>query len=63
MATVSHELRTPLTSIVGYTEILMDMDPGDVSPEARAMLEVIERNADRELANPRRRPAHHRPDP
>ena len=49
VATVSHELRTPLTSIVGYTEILMDMDPGDVSPEARAMLEVIERNADREL--------------
>ena len=49
VATVSHELRTPLTSIVGYTEILMDMDPEHVSPDARAMLEVIERNAGREL--------------
>jgi protein-histidine pros-kinase len=47
-ATVSHELRTPLTSIIGYAELLADLD-GDLSPQGREFLSVIDRNARREL--------------
>jgi two-component system, OmpR family, phosphate regulon sensor histidine kinase PhoR len=49
VATVSHELRTPLTSIIGYVELMTDLDEEDLSLPARRMLEVIERNANREL--------------
>ena len=49
IATVSHELRTPLTSIIGYSELLADLDESQVGPEARRLLGVIERNATREL--------------
>ena len=48
-ASVSHELRTPLTSIIGYTEILVDMGEHAVSGQAAELLAVIERNATREL--------------
>lgn len=48
-ASVSHELRTPLTSIIGYTEILVDMGEHAVSAHATELLSVIERNATREL--------------
>lgn len=47
LATVSHELRTPLTSILGYSELLAELDGLD--QEARSFVEVIRRNADREL--------------
>ena len=49
IATVSHELRTPLTSIIGYTELLQDLPDHDVSPAARRLVGVVERNAAREL--------------
>jgi PAS domain S-box-containing protein len=49
IATVSHELRTPLTSIIGYSELLADLDDTQVGPQARKLLSVIERNATREL--------------
>ncbi|GAA1128320.1 PAS domain S-box protein [Nocardioides aquiterrae] len=49
IATVSHELRTPLTSIIGYAELMADLDEGDLSRRARRLLGVIERNAAREL--------------
>ena len=49
IATVSHELRTPLTSIIGYSELLADLDESQLGPEARRLLGVIERNATREL--------------
>ena len=49
VATVSHELRTPLTSIIGYVELMMDLDEDALGLTARRMLEVIERNASREL--------------
>lgn len=49
IATVSHELRTPLTSIIGYTELLSDLDEMDLSARARKLVNVIERNAAREL--------------
>jgi signal transduction histidine kinase/CHASE3 domain sensor protein len=47
LSTVSHELRTPLTSISGYLELLQDGDAGDLTPEQRSMLSVIERNSTR----------------
>lgn len=49
IATVSHELRTPLTSIIGYAELMSDLDELDLSRRARKLLGVIERNASREL--------------
>lgn len=49
IATVSHELRTPLTSIIGYAELLEDLDDSELGPRARGILEVIQRNAAREL--------------
>jgi signal transduction histidine kinase len=49
LATVSHELRTPLTSVLGYAEMLEDLGPEHVSAKARAFLEVITRNAQREI--------------
>ncbi|GAB6986157.1 PAS domain S-box protein [Nocardioides pyridinolyticus] len=49
IATVSHELRTPLTSIIGYSELLADLDERQLGPEARRLVGVIQRNAAREL--------------
>jgi PAS domain S-box-containing protein len=49
ISTVSHELRTPLTSIIGYAELMSDLDEADLSRRARKLLGVIERNASREL--------------
>jgi PAS domain S-box-containing protein len=46
---VSHELRTPLTSIIAYTELLEDFDSENLSEEGKKALEVIDRNAQREL--------------
>jgi len=49
IATVSHELRTPLTSIIGYAELMADLDETDLSRRARKQLSIIARNAAREL--------------
>jgi PAS domain S-box-containing protein len=49
ISTVSHELRTPLTSIIGYAELMSDLDESDLSRRGRKLLGVIERNASREL--------------
>lgn len=49
IATVSHELRTPLTSIIGYTELLADLDESELGATARGLVSVIERNAAREM--------------
>lgn len=49
IATVSHELRTPLTSILGYTEILVDMGEEALSEQAARLLAIVRRNAEREL--------------
>ena len=48
-ASVSHELRTPLTSIIGYTELLVDMGEQAISEQAARLVAIIERNAEREL--------------
>jgi signal transduction histidine kinase len=46
-ATVSHELRTPLTSMLGYSELMSDLE--ELSPQGRRFLQVISRSAEREL--------------
>ena len=46
---VSHELRTPLTSIIGYTELLAETEGERLSHQGSKFLEVIRRNARREL--------------
>ncbi|MCD4524438.1 ATP-binding protein [Nocardioides sp. cx-173] len=49
LANVTHELRTPLTSILGYVEVMQGLDDAELGPEARRMLDVVQRNAEREL--------------
>jgi signal transduction histidine kinase len=49
LATVSHELRTPLNAILGWTEVLR-MPRGAAPRQVDRGLEVIERNARRQLA-------------
>ncbi len=49
VATVSHELRTPLTSILGSLGLLLGGVSGELSDEARSMLEVADRNGRRLL--------------
>jgi signal transduction histidine kinase len=46
---VSHELRTPLTSIIGYTELLAETAGERLGDQGDRFLEVIRRNAHREL--------------
>ena len=48
-ALVSHELRTPLTSIIGYTDMLAKTEGEQLSAKGRQMLEVVRRNAKREM--------------
>ncbi len=50
VSTVSHELRTPLTSITGYVEMLRDGDAGELNDGQDRMLEVVEFNTGRLLA-------------
>jgi PAS domain S-box-containing protein len=49
VALASHELRTPLTSILGYLEVVLDGDAGELGDEQRRFLGVVERNARRLL--------------
>jgi signal transduction histidine kinase len=44
---VSHELRTPLTSMLGYLEILLDGEVGELNEEQQHFLEIINRNCHR----------------
>jgi signal transduction histidine kinase len=47
VATVSHELRTPLTVMIGYLELVLDGEAGEVNAKQREFLEIVERNAER----------------
>jgi len=49
MATMSHELRTPLTSIVSFTELILDDEEHELTPDTVSSLTVIQRNAERLL--------------
>ena len=44
LANVSHELRTPLNAIIGFSELLLTGDLGEVKEEHRDFLESIHRN-------------------
>ena len=44
---ISHELRTPLTSVIGYSEILLAGETGDLLPEQVAMVQRISANGAR----------------
>lgn len=46
---ISHELRTPLTSIIGYTDLIAEIEAPRLSDQGRRFIEVIERNAKRQL--------------
>ncbi|HEY2544323.1 MAG TPA: HAMP domain-containing sensor histidine kinase [Gaiellaceae bacterium] len=47
VAVVSHELRTPLTSIIGYLELLVDEEAGDLTNDQLAYLEIVQRSTGR----------------
>jgi signal transduction histidine kinase len=47
LSSISHELRTPLTSVIGYTEILLGQDAGELNAEQAAMLERVAANGER----------------
>ena len=47
VSSVSHELRTPLTSIVGYMELLLDGEAGELSEDQEHFLGIMGRNCDR----------------
>jgi len=47
VALVSHELRTPLTSIVGYVELLLERESGEITEEQERYLKVVARNSRR----------------
>jgi PAS domain S-box-containing protein len=49
VSSVSHELRTPLASILGYTDILVNGEVGQMTPEQEEFLEIIDHNARRLL--------------
>lgn len=48
LATVSHELRTPVTSILGYSQLLLDAEAGDL-PAQQQLAHRIHRNGRRLL--------------
>jgi signal transduction histidine kinase len=47
VSSVSHELRTPLTSMVGYLELVLDGEAGDLGESQRRLLEKVSRSCDR----------------
>jgi PAS domain S-box-containing protein len=49
VALVSHELRTPLTSILGYLELVLEGEAGEISADQARFLTIIDRNARRLL--------------
>jgi signal transduction histidine kinase len=49
LALVSHELRTPLTSVIGYLELLLDGEGGELTPDQERFLGITDRNARRLL--------------
>lgn len=50
VATASHELRTPATSILGFLELLVSGEAGQLTLDQHHMLEAIERNGKRLMA-------------
>jgi signal transduction histidine kinase len=47
VSSASHELRTPLTSMLGFLELVLGGEAGELTDEQREFLEIVSRNADR----------------
>ena len=47
VSTVSHELRTPLTAMVGYLELILEGEAGDLNEQQQRFLEIVNRNSHR----------------
>ncbi|WP_395659037.1 PAS domain S-box protein [Nocardioides sp.] len=47
ITTVSHELRTPLTNILGYTDVLLEDEVGELTAAQRKVVDRVDRNAKR----------------
>ncbi|MBW4438758.1 MAG: GAF domain-containing protein [Pleurocapsa minor GSE-CHR-MK-17-07R] len=50
LASMSHELRTPLNSIIGYSEVILDGDDGELTPDAAEDVEIIHQSGKHLLA-------------
>jgi signal transduction histidine kinase len=48
-SSISHELRTPLTSVIGYTEVLLSGEAGELNDEQVVMLGRVSVNGERLL--------------
>lgn len=46
ISTINHELRTPLTSIIGYVELLHDLEPETSPQDFHKIVSVIESNSE-----------------
>jgi signal transduction histidine kinase len=44
VSTVSHELRTPLTSMMGYLEVTLEGEAGELNDDQKQFLEIVNRN-------------------
>ncbi len=47
LSTVSHELKTPLTSIIGYLDLVLEEDAGEVTPEQQEFLTISLQQAEK----------------
>jgi signal transduction histidine kinase len=45
VSSVSHELRTPLTAMVGYLELVLDGEAGELNENQAKFLEIVSRNS------------------
>ncbi|MEZ5333991.1 MAG: histidine kinase dimerization/phospho-acceptor domain-containing protein [Methanolobus sp.] len=41
LANMNHELRTPLNSVIGYTEVIIDNNRGNLTEEQKKYLQII----------------------
>jgi len=49
VSSVSHELRTPLASILGYLDVLLEGELGEMAPEQAEFVRIVDENARRLL--------------